>query len=125
MKTIATFIDAANKGNTKGMETAFAPQATIVDDFPPHRWTGSKAIDAWAADFEKMMKTQGVTDPVMVVSAAKHLVVSGKHAFAPVPGVYTYKIKGKTMNETGVLVFALDRLPDGWKIVSMSWGPIS
>ena len=58
--SIGRFLDAFNKGD---MKTAYASYAAgdidIVDEFPPHRWTGPNAAHLWAADYDKNAAATG------------------------------------------------------------------
>lgn len=124
MRTIQQFIAAINKGDLKSADATFDPKiAEITDDFAPHHWSGSHAMLAWAKDFGKLLEAAHITEPNIVVTASKHTAVEATHAFAPLPTIYTYKLNGKPMRETGVLVFALEKTAGAWKIVSMSWAP--
>ena len=60
---VIRFIDAFNAGDLKTAYATFAPgDITIVDEFAPHRWTGPRAPQLWAADYDKHAKATSVTD---------------------------------------------------------------
>jgi len=122
--TITKFITAFNKGDQAAANATHTSDASIVDEVPPHAWSGAKALDAWSADFDKNAKTEGVTDPLVKISKPTRALVEGDSAYIIVPAAYTYKQKGKPMIENGQMTFALRKGSDGWKISAWTWsGP--
>ena len=50
LATIYQFVDGFNKGNVPTALAACADQAVLIDDFPPHQWSGSGACAKWASE---------------------------------------------------------------------------
>ena len=123
--TVTKFIDAFNKGDMKGAAaTHVTDGASIIDEFPPHMWTGAKALESWSADFDKNAAATGVTDPLVKIGKPTRNVLSGESAYVIVPARYMYKEHGKPMAEDGQMTFALRHGADGWKINAWTWsGP--
>jgi ketosteroid isomerase-like protein len=116
------FIDGMNKNNMKAAAAAYAPDASIIDEFPPHYWHGADAFGDWGKDFGTDSQKNGITDPIVTLGKVRHIDVTGDHAYAIYPATYSYKQHGKPVHERGAtMTFALQKLADGWKIAAWSW----
>lgn len=119
---IKQFIDGFNTGDVKSAYAAYATGTiTIIDEFAPHRWIGPNAAHQWAADYDKHAAATGVTDGVVKLGEPTRSVVDGDSAYVIVPGLYTYKEKGKATAEEGQFAFVLRGGPSGWKISGWTW----
>jgi ketosteroid isomerase-like protein len=122
MATVNQFIDGFNKGDVKSALAACAAPAFIIDEFPPYAWQGPTACSDWANDFDANSKKDKITDPVVVLGKAKHVDVTGDHAYVVLPAAYNFKQAGKAMAETGsTLTVALQKLEAGWRIAGWTW----
>ncbi|HTA37678.1 MAG TPA: nuclear transport factor 2 family protein [Candidatus Acidoferrales bacterium] len=120
--TVHQFIDGFNRGDVKSALAACAPSTSIVDEFPPHQWSGPGACATWAAAYDADAKKNGITDGIVTLQAPWHVDVTGDRAYAVMPANYTYKQNGKPVTETGsVLTVVLEKLPAGWRITSWAW----
>ena len=115
------FVDSVNAGDMKGAAAAYAPEASIIDEFAPYRWQGPRAYAGWLADFEAKSKAQGLTEPMMTLLKPTRVVVSGDHAYAVLPALYDFKLKGKPIREFGTFSFALTKTMEGWRIAAWGW----
>jgi SnoaL-like domain len=116
------FIDGFNKGDVKSALAACAPSASIIDEFPPHQWTGAGACATWAGAYDADAKKNGITDGIVTLQTPWHVEVDGESAYAVIPANYTYKQNGKVVTETGsVLTVAFQKLPAGWRITGWAW----
>ncbi len=124
MVPITKFVNAFNKGDMAAAAATATPEAYIIDEFPPHLWTGAKAMDAWATDYGKNASATGVTEGIVTISKPTRYVAEKDHAYVIVPAVYTYKEKDVPMIEKGQLTISLRHAADGWKITAWTWsGP--
>lgn len=122
--TIQRFSEAMKKGDLKAASATHVAAPVILDEVPPHRWSGPGALGRWWADYEKDAKAAGLADPVMTIGAPTRVVESGSSAYAVAPGDYTFKQKGKAMRELGQFTFVMTRAGKDWKIAGWSWtGP--
>jgi ketosteroid isomerase-like protein len=123
--TIKQFATAFNKGDMKAAKALHVASPVIIDEVPPHLWTGTKAFDSWGADLGKSEAAEGKSDGQVTMGAPTREVISGDHAYVIVPTTYTFKQKGQTMRETAQMTLALDKDSGGaWKIASWTWtGP--
>jgi ketosteroid isomerase-like protein len=118
---VRQFVDDMNKNDMKGAAAAYAPDASIIDEFPPHFWHGANAFGDWGQDFGADAQKKGVTDPVLTLGKARRIDVTGDHAYAIYSATYTFKQRGKRMREAADITFALQKLADGWRIAAWSF----
>jgi ketosteroid isomerase-like protein len=121
MTVITKMNDAMNKNDGKAAATAYTGNAAILDEFPPHYWTGAHAFDMWNGDFGAVAKKQGDTDPWVTTQKPLHVLAEGDHGYAVVPAVYTFNEHGKKMTEHGLWTFAMQKSGGDWKIAAWSW----
>jgi ketosteroid isomerase-like protein len=126
MAPIQKFIDAFNKGDAATASATHAAEAdlVIIDEVPPYLWRGSQAFKAWSTDLDSDAKKQGITEPMVTISAPTRTETSGDHAYVVVPAVYTYKQGSVAMREQAQLTVTLKRGAGGWLIHGWTWtGP--
>jgi len=123
--TIKAFGDAFNKGDMKAAKALHTASPVIIDEVPPHLWTGAKAFDQWGADLGKSEAAEGRSGGRVTIGTPTREVISGDHAYAIAPTTYTFQQKGQTMREAAQMTLALDKDAAGaWKIASWTWtGP--
>ena len=123
MAPIQKFIDTFNKGDAVGAAATHAAGAdlTITDELPPYVWRGPKAFQSWSADLESDAKKNGITDPMVTLSAATRIERSGDSAYVVVPAVYTFKQRGASMREAAQMTFVLKKGTSGWLIHGWTW----
>lgn len=119
---IHQFIDNFDKGDQKAAAAAFATGGlTIIDEVPPHIWTGSDALQTWANDLVANDKGQGITSEKVTLGKATRVVESGDHGYVVIPVVYTYKQHKTAMREPAQMTFALQKSGDAWLISGWTW----
>jgi len=121
MAVINQMNDAMNKNDAKAAGSAYTASAAIIDEFPPHFWSGGNVFDAWNNDFATFAKKQGDSDPWVTTQKALHVSVDGDRAYAVVPAVFTFKEHGKKMTEHGLWTFAMHKSGSEWKIAGWAW----
>jgi ketosteroid isomerase-like protein len=122
MATVQQFVNGFNKGDLKSALAACAPSAIIIDDFPPHEWSGAGACATWAAAYGADSDRQGITGGIVTLATPWRVDVTGERAYAVIPATYTYKQHGKPVTEAGaVITIALQKLPAGWRITGWAW----
>jgi len=119
---IHQFVDGFNKGDVKSALGACAEETSIIDEFPPHEWHGAGACAKWADDYVANAKKDAITDGVVKLHKPARVTVSGDRAYVVVPSDYSWKQKGKPMQETrAAFSFALSKGAGGWKIIAWTW----
>jgi len=122
MARVQQFVGGFNRGDTKAAAAACADQISIIDDFPPHAWSGAGAFEKWMNDFDADSKKNGIADAVVTLGKPRHVAVTGDRAYVVVPADYTYKQNGKAMKETGsIWTIVLQKSAAGWRIVAWAW----
>jgi hypothetical protein len=116
------FISDLNRNDMKGAAAAYAPTASIIDEFPPHHWQGPTAFADWGRDFGVDAQKHGDTDPFVALGKPARISVEGDRAYAVFPSTFSFKEHGKEIDETGsTMTFALQKFGNGWRIVGWSW----
>lgn len=126
MAPIQKFMDSFNKGDSAGAAATHAAGAdlTIIDEIPPYLWRGPKAFQAWSADLDSDAKKNGMTEPMVTISAPTRIERSVDQAYVIVPAVFTFKQKGAAMREAAQMTFVLRKAASGWLIHGWTWtGP--
>jgi ketosteroid isomerase-like protein len=119
--TIESFIGSFDKGDMKGAMAAHAPGAVIIDEVPPHAWTGPNAVQDWAGDLVKADKANGQTEESVKLGKPLRVQVEGDAAYVVMAASFNYKQHGKAITEPASMTYALKNGPDGWKITAWSW----
>ena len=122
MALVHQFVEAFNKGDTKGAAAACAEQTAIIDEFAPHAWQGPGACVTWMRDYDADAKKEGITDGVVTLGTPRHVDVSGDYAYVVIPSDYAFKKQGKPVKETGsMFTLALQRSDAGWRVSGWAW----
>lgn len=116
------FIDAFNKGDTASAYATYAKgEISIVDEFAPHRWSGTHAAQDWAAAYDKHAQATGVSDGQVKYGTPTRVEVEGELAYVILPTEYLYKEHGKQMDEKGQVTAVLHKEDGAWKIRAWTW----
>lgn len=118
---IHQFIDAFDKGDMKTAGAAFLPSVSIIDEVPPHYWSGTGAFAAWGADLQKDSKAAGLTDEKVTLGKVTDEIESGATAYVVIEATFSYKQKGVAMTEPAQMSYALAKTAQGWKIAGWAW----
>ena len=122
--TLKAFAAAFNKGDLKAAKALHVASPTIIDEVPPHFWSGAGAFDGWGGDLAKSEAAEGRSGGQVTIGAPSREVVSGDHAYVVAPTSYTFQQKGKTMREKAQMTLVMAKEAGGWKIASWTWtGP--
>ena len=119
---VRSFMDGFNAGDMAKAAAINSPSGTnIIDEFPPYTWNGAKAFDDWSAAFDANSKALGVTDPKVTLGAPVVKNITSGQAYLTYPSLYTYKLKGISMHETGHVAIVLRKEASAWKIAGWTW----
>ena len=119
---LRTFIDSFNKGDAQAADATYAKGSiAIIDEFPPHAWSGPNAPHAWAAEYQRHAKATGVTDGRVDYGTPTRVETSGDLAYVVLPTVYRYKERGRPTVEEGSMTGAIHREGGMWKIRAWTW----
>jgi len=121
ISVVRHWVAAFNQGDMQTMAATCTDQASIIDDFPPHVWTGAGACAKWASDFQDFVKTTGSSDPAVTVGKPWHVDVTADLAYVVAPTSYTFKQKGTPVQQGGVVTIALQKGSTGWQVIGWAW----
>lgn len=122
LATVTKAIAAFNHGDLKGFAALCTSPATVIDDFPPHSWSGTNACNDWAAALLAANKASDISNATVVLGTPWHDSISGDRAYVVVPASLRYNMKGKPVKESGsVFTVVLAKTAKGWLMSAWSW----
>jgi hypothetical protein len=121
MATIDGAVAAFNRGDMKAWTAACASSASIIDDFPPHAWSGPTACADWWNAFVGANKKNDMSWGTLLLGTGWHVAVTANRGYTVFPATYTYRVKGRPAKDSGIFTLVLIRAPRGWRIVAWSW----
>ncbi len=122
--TVKQFIDAFDKGDMKAAEATHVAAPSILDEPPPHLWSGPGAFTAWAGDLQKDAMAHGQSGNKATLGKLSRQQIDGDTAYVVFPATYSYKEKGVAMTESAKMVYSLKKDGDAWKITSWAWAGV-
>jgi hypothetical protein len=122
MVPIHQFVDGFNDGHVKHALEAFAgPGVAIIDDVPPHVWTGPRAMATWMKDITAAQSKAGITGATLTLENPTRELSEGARAYVVVPSIYHFSLHGKPQHETSHVTFALQKVAGAWLIAGWTW----
>lgn len=116
------FIDGFNKGDNKAVNASFVTTGvSIIDDIPPHIWTGTNALQAWIKALTAISRKEGDTDQSVTVGTPTREISDGARGYLVVPAMYLYNRRGKAQHEPAQMTFALQKVAGTWLITGWTW----
>jgi hypothetical protein len=121
-ETVRTFMAGFNIGDmAKSAALNSSAGTSIIDEFAPYTWSGPKAFDDWGTAFDANSKALGITEAKVTLGAPIVRNATSGQAYLIYPSVYTYKLKGTSMRETGRVALVLRKEASAWKIAAWTW----
>jgi SnoaL-like domain len=115
-------VEAWDKGDEATVLKGMSPSAIIIDDFPPHSWSGPTAFNDYKRDYAAFMEKNGITDARFQITQRPITEeIQGTTAYIVVAGVYSFKKADKLVQEPGVFTVALQKTDQDWRITATSW----
>jgi ketosteroid isomerase-like protein len=122
LATIHQFMDGLNNGDVRSALAACAPDAVIIDDFPPHHWQGRDACSKWLNAFAAYDKAQGISGDFVKLGAPRVTSINKDYAYVVLPATYTYRKRGMPMAQKGAtFTVALQKMGGAWRITGWAW----
>ncbi|MDR3517624.1 MAG: hypothetical protein P4M00_17615 [Azospirillaceae bacterium] len=122
MSAIEAFRAAMVAGDAKGLADAHVEgDVAIVDKAAPFIWKGPTAVADWMLSMTLYFEERDIREGSIVYHSPITKLVDGDQAYAVVPAVWSYKLKGIPIRHAATITFALRRMPSGWKIAGWSW----
>ena len=121
MAAVRQFVEGFNHGDIDLAQAACADETTIIDDFPPHEWTGRGAATKWFRDMARMGAEYGMSDPSVTLDEPSHVLVSDRRAYVVVPIHVRWLQDGSPEERTGSITVALREGAEFWRISAWAW----
>jgi ketosteroid isomerase-like protein len=118
---VATIMDRFNGGDAKAFIAAHTDDATIVDEFGQHIWTGKGSAQKWMDDYAAESKTLGVTAGRVDYGKPMQANSDGSVAYIVLPTTYRFTQNGKKMAADGSMTFVVKKAGADWKIASWTY----
>ena len=110
-----------NKSDTKAFLAACAPNAVIIDEFPPYVWQGASACSDWMAANDAQNKATQATGGVVTLGKPMHIEVMGDRAYAVFGVKFADTEKGKPVTQMATWTLTLQKAASGWVFTSSAW----
>jgi ketosteroid isomerase-like protein len=121
MVAVRQFVEGFNNEDIDLAQAACADETSIIDDFPPHEWTGRGATTRWYGDMARMAAEYGMSDWSVTLDEPRHVTVSDRRAYVVVPIDVRWLEGGTPAERTGSMTVALREGADGWRISACAW----
>jgi ketosteroid isomerase-like protein len=121
LASVSSWLDRFNAGDMDAFYAGHADNPVIIDEFAPYVWTGAKAPQTWAQDYDADARAQAITEPRMDYAAAIRAESDGKSAYIVLPTIYRFKQRGRSMSAAGTMTFVLTKAGGNWKIASWTY----
>jgi hypothetical protein len=121
---LATFnraVASFNRNDQKGWVATCASPASIIDEIPPHAWSGASACSDWWSSYESYVKTNHLSDGSVTLGKPWHLTMTGTTAYIVCPATFSYKQNGKAAREAGIFTIAMTKASGQWLMSGWSW----
>lgn len=120
LAAVHQFFDNFSKGDMKAAAAAVSPDGMVImDDIPPHVWSGPEALQAWG---KSLAAAAGdMTAPSAKAGRPSSVIVDESTGYVVLPVAFTYKHKGVAMRQAAHMVYALRKTASGWQITGFTW----
>jgi len=121
MGAVRGFVEAFNIDDVQGMQAACTETTSIIDDFPPHEWSGPYATTTWYREMAGMATGGGMSNWSIALGEPRHAIVSDRRAFVVVPADVRWLQDAKLSERACLIAMSLREGTDGWRISSLAW----
>lgn len=120
LATVQQFFHDFSHGDMKAAAAAVSPDGLVImDDIPPHVWSGPDALQAWGRSLAAAGGT--MTEPSAKAGRPTSVVVDDSTGYVVVPIAFSYREKGVRMRQAAHMVYALRKAATGWQITGFTW----
>ena len=121
MGAVRQFVEGFNNDEVDLAQAACVNETSIIDDFPPHEWTGRGATTRWYRDMARMAAEYGMSDWSVALAEPRHVIVSDRHSYVVAPIDVRWLEDGTPTERTGFMTMALREGAEGWRISACAW----
>ena len=121
MVAVRRFVEGFNADDADAVQSACADDLSIIDDFPPHEWSGRGAAATWYRDMAGMAGGYGMSDWSVTLNEPREVTVSDLHAYVIVPIDVRWLQNGAPVERNGFMTMSLRDGAGGWRISALAW----
>jgi ketosteroid isomerase-like protein len=121
MGPVRQFVEAFNRNDVDGMQAACTEMTWIIDDFPPHEWSGRHATSSWYREMARMAPGYGMSEWSIALGEPRHVNASADLAYVAVPVDVRWLQDAKPAERACMMTMSLRKVADGWRISSLAW----
>ena len=121
MVAVRQFVEGFNNDEIEHAQAACADETSIIDDFPPHAWTGRGATTTWYRDMATVAAEYRMSDWSVMLDDPRHVTVSDQGAYVVAAVAARWLQDGRPTQRTGSFTAALREGADGWRITAFTW----
>jgi len=121
MVAVRQFVEGFNNDDVDRAQAACTDETSIIDDVPPHEWSGSGAATTWYRDMARMATGYGMSDWSVTLAEPLEVTVSDRQAYAVVPVDVRWMQGGTPTDRKGFMTMALRERSEGWRISALAW----
>lgn len=121
MVAVRQFVEGFNDDDPARMQAACQDATSLIDDFPPHEWTGPGATTRWYLEMARMASGYGMSDWSVTLGEPSDITVSDELAYVVVPVDVRWMQHGTATPRTGFMTMALREGSEGWRISALAW----
>jgi len=121
MAAVRQFVAGFNDDHIARAQAACTEESSILDDFPPHEWSGRGATTRWYEEMAGMAGAYGMSDWSVTLNEPSQVNVSGVRAYVVAPIRVRWVQDGTPTERSGFMTMALRDEADGWRISMLAW----
>ena len=121
LMAVRQFVEGFNNDDMDLAAAACADETFIIDDFPPHMWTGRGTATRWYRDMAGMATGYGMSEWSVTLDEPRHVAVSDREAYVVAPVDVRWLQHGRREVRTGFMTLALREEAEGWRISALAW----
>jgi len=121
MVAVRRFVEGFNADDADLVQSACTDAISIIDDFPPHEWTGRRVAATWYRDMAAMATGYGMSDWSVTLNEPLEVTVTDLRAYAVVPIDVRWRQEGTPVDRKGFMTMSLRDVADEWRISALAW----
>jgi ketosteroid isomerase-like protein len=121
MMAVRAFVAAFNAREVDDAQAAWVDGGVIIDDFPPHEWTGRHVAAAWLGDIVRLSREFGMSHASVTIQEGAQVIVTDRQAYGVVPIDVSWRQDGVPQQRRGSMTLAFRDESDGWRISACAW----
>ena len=122
MDAVRGFVEGFNADDGELAQAACVDEVWIIDDFPPHEWTGPAAAATWYRDMAGMATGYGMSEWSVTLNEPREVTVfwTGTPMWW-FPSLCRWLLNGATVERNGFMTMSLRDEDQGWRISALAW----